>query len=168
MGDRKTKYVEPEVYRGPCGIARESLWLTQEDLPHDKDTVVTIEKIHIRRNVEFTNETKKVAESAKFKGKERELLLNATHRNTLTRLSGSSNCGAWFGLTIALFVDPEVKSFGKIVPAVRIRAKRVQQPQNGAGSTQATPPGQDTTQYEIADPGASQDEAGNTGSDGGS
>lgn len=166
MADRKTKYVEPEVYRGPCGIARESLWLTQEDLPHDKDTIVTIEVIHLRRNVEFTNETKKVVESAKFKGKERELLLNATHRNVLTKLSGSASCGAWFGMTIALFVDPDAKLFGgKTGPAVRIRAKRVQPPQKAPGSAQATPHSQDTTQDEIVDPGASQDEAGNTGSD---
>lgn len=166
MADRKTKYVEPEVYRGPCGIARESLWLTQEDLPHDKDTVVTIEAIHRRNNVEFTNETKKVAVSAKFKGAARELLLNATHRNVLTKLSGSASCGSWFGMTIALFVDPDAKLFGgKTGPAVRIRAKRLPQAPgstNAAKATTTPPPD------EIVEPGSSQDDSGNTGAEGGS
>ena len=165
MADRKTKFVPFEVYEGPCGIARESLWLTHEDLPYDRDTVVTIEEIRRRNNVEFTNETKKVALCAKFVGKERELLLNAGHREILSRLSGSTKCRTWFGLTIALFVDPDVKAFGKTVPGIRIRAKRLQK---ATGSTNAAKATTTPPPDEIVEPGSSQDDSGNTGSDAGS
>ena len=40
-----------EVYRGPCGIGRDSPWLTNEDIPHDRDVTVTIDKVVVRRNL---------------------------------------------------------------------------------------------------------------------
>ena len=114
-------------YKGPCGIARESTWLTNEDIPHDRDTIVTIEKIRKRTNVKFQEgREKKVTISARFVGKERELLLNATHRATLAALTRSKECGPWWGLTIALFVEQGVRRpDGTVGPAVRIRAKRI-------------------------------------------
>lgn len=118
-----------EVYRGPPGIARDSTWLTNEDLPHDKDTLVTIEAIVIRRNLKFQGgRDKAVGLSAKFKGKGRELLLNAGHRKVLAALYGP-NTGDWFGRDVALFVEQDVRRpDGTTGPAVRIRPKRFETP----------------------------------------
>jgi hypothetical protein len=116
-------------YRGPSGIARESNWLTNEDVPHDKDTVVTIESVTLRRNLKMQGgRPKNVALSLKFVGKNRELMLNATNRKTLAALFQTNECGAWFGKRIALYVEQDVRRpDGTKGPAVRIRAKRIEQ-----------------------------------------
>lgn len=115
-------------YRGPSGIARDSTWLTNEDLPHDRDTIVTIEKVVLRSNLKMQGgRPKERALSLRFVGKERELLLNATNRKTLQQLFGTNQCGEWFGKKVALFVEQGVRRpDGTHGPAVRIRARRIE------------------------------------------
>lgn len=112
-------------YRGPSGIARDSTWLTSEDLPHDKDTVVEIETVRLRKNLQMQGgRPKNIALSLKFKGKQRELMLNSTNRKMLARLCNTNECGGWFGKRITLFVEQGVRRpDGTTGPAVRIRAK---------------------------------------------
>lgn len=164
MGD------EPVEYTGPIGAMRDSNWLTWEDIKPTGDTIVTIEKVILRRGYQFRgSKSAKDTFSLKFKGKNRELRVAACHRKVLcdlTGVKGNAAVTAWKGLTIALFVMQDVgRPDGTIQPAIRIRAKRIQPPKDAPGSTQATPTYQDTTQDEIVDPGASQDDSGNTGSD---
>lgn len=121
-------------YKGPSGIARESTWLTNEDIPHDKDTAVQIEAVVRRDNLTMEGgRAKKVALSLRFVGRSRELLLNATNRKTLAALFNSTDTGSWFGKWVALFVEQDVRRpDGTRGPAVRIRAKRIQPPTKGA------------------------------------
>lgn len=121
-----------EPYRGPPGIARDSVWLTNEDLPHDRDTVAVIEAILLRKKLTFQGGRDKAnGLSAKFQGKQRELLLNATNRKVLAALYGP-NTGDWYGRTIALFVEQDVRRpDGTRGPAVRIRPKRFELPVGG-------------------------------------
>jgi hypothetical protein len=72
-----------EVYRGPCGILKDSQWLSAETIPADRDTILTIEKVVRRKSVKFKSETKNGYGSLKFVGKERELGLNATNIRAL-------------------------------------------------------------------------------------
>jgi len=118
-----------QEYRGPSGIARDSNWLTNEDLPHDRDTVVTIESVILRRALKMQGgRPKDIALSLKFVGKGRELMLNATHRKTLAAVFGTNQCEAWFGKKIALYVEQGIRRpDGTVGPAVRIRAKRLEQ-----------------------------------------
>lgn len=116
-----------EVYKGPCGILKDSNWLTAETLPTDKDTIVQIEAVVRRKEVKFKNETKQNYGSLRFAGAARELGLNSTHIRVLSALFGPDT-SAWFGQWIALYVDPNVSAFGRTVPAVRIRAKKVEAP----------------------------------------
>ncbi len=117
-------------YKGPSGIARDSCWLTSEDLPHDRDTVVTIESVLRRDNVKFQGgRTKPITLSLKFVGKGRELALNATNRKILAAMFGTNECAAWYGRRVGLFVEANVRRpDGTYGPAVRIRAKRLEQP----------------------------------------
>lgn len=121
------KLEEGEMYRGPCGVLKDSAWLSAETIPADKDTEVVIEAVVRRRSVQFKNETKKGYGSLRFKGIEKELGLNSTHIAVLSKLFGPDT-GLWFGRRIALYVDPNVSAFGKTVSAVRIRAKRMDEP----------------------------------------
>lgn len=111
---------------GPSGVARDSTWMTQEDLPHDKDTILTIERVNRRDDVKFqgTGKAKPVVLSLVFRGVKRELGLNATNRKIMSRLYGSK-CAAWVGKRVALFVQQGVSSPQGEVPAVRIRAKEL-------------------------------------------
>lgn len=120
-----------EVYKGPCGIGRDSPWLTNEDIPHDRDVTATIEKVVVRRNLAMQGgREKRVALSLAFVGKDRELMLNATNRKVLAALFGA-NTGEWFGKRVYLYVEQDVRRpDGTRGPAVRIRAKRV--PDDGA------------------------------------
>lgn len=122
---------EPTAYKGVHRIASDSPWLAADDLPDDKDTIVTIEAVNLRRDVTMDAGRKKdVALSLRFVGKKRELMLNATNRKTLTLLSGSAKCEAWYGMTIALFKAQGVRRPDKTKgPAIRIRPKHVK---NGA------------------------------------
>ena len=121
------------VFEGSFDQLRDSTWLSSADLPWDRDTVVQIQEVRKHRNLKLTNETKSVAGTLVFVGKKKHLLLNAGHRTVLKMLFGDAKGakGGW----IALYVDPEVEAFGKIVSAVRIRAKRVDPPQQ----TERTP-----------------------------
>lgn len=116
-----------ELYKGPCGILKDSAWLSAEALPTDRDTVVQIEAVIRRREVKFKNETKHGYGSLRFKGKEKELGLCSTHIKVLKALFGPDTTN-WFGQWIALYVDPDVSAFGQIVSAVRIRAKKAEPP----------------------------------------
>lgn len=133
-----------EVYKGPCGIGRDSPWLTNEDIPHDRDVVATIEKVVVRRNLAMQGgREKRVALSIAFTGKDRELLLNATNRKVLAALFGA-NTGEWFGKKVVLYVEQDVRRpDGTRGPAVRIRAKRVEAEKATPAPTAAREPGAD-------------------------
>jgi hypothetical protein len=110
-------------YEGLSGIARDSIWLTQEDIPHDRDTIVTIAGVVRRNNVKFASgPMKEVVLSLRFVGKKRELGLNATNRKVLNALFGAK-CAGWKGHTIILFVEQDVGTPQGPRPAVRIRAR---------------------------------------------
>lgn len=125
------KLEEGELYRGPCGVLKDSAWLNADSIPSDKDSVVEIEAVVRRKVVKFKNEEKKGYGSLRFKGKEKELGLCATHIKVLRALFGSDT-SAWYGQKVILYVDPDVMAFGSKVSAVRIRAKKVEPPAKGA------------------------------------
>ena len=111
-----------DAYRGPCGIARDSTWLTSEDLPADRDVTVTVDCVVIRRKLTMQGGREKpIGLSLRFVKRERELLLNATNRKALSALYGSDTA-AWFGRPVILYVEQDVRRpDGTHGPAVRIR-----------------------------------------------
>lgn len=125
-------------YTGPTGVMRDSVWLTNEDLPHDRDVIAKIETVNERHGVTFQGGRKMDRVfSLKFEGKERELRVNATHRKVLNALTGKATAGAWVGMRIYLFVEQGIRRpDGSVGPAVRIRAKRP--PKDGAPAAATT------------------------------
>lgn len=115
-------------YRGPSGVARDSVWLSSEDLPHDRDIPVTIEDVMIRDEVKFEGgRTRQDYISLKFVGKQRELGLNSTNRKILIMLFGQTD--KWVGKRIILFVEQNVRRpDGTRGPAIRIRAREPEAP----------------------------------------
>ena len=119
-----------QEYRGSHTVAKDSRWLCAEDLlaRNTREVTVEIERVLRRDNLTMQEGRKmKVALSLKFRGKQKELLLNATNRKTLATLF-SSDCGEWYGKRIALFVQDNVRyPDGTKGPAIRIRARRISQ-----------------------------------------
>ena len=137
------------VFTGEFDQLRDSAWLSSADIAWDKDTRVQIKEIREHHNLKLQNETKGKAGSVVFVGAKKALLMNAGHRTVLKMLFGNAKRaqGGW----IALFVDPEVESFGKIVSAVRIRARRIDPP----GKSEPRTPGiADERAVPPDDPGA--------------
>lgn len=111
----------PEDYEGRSSVMRDSTWLAAEDIDGLGDVTLTIEKVHVRKNVEFDFGRKTpVVYSLKFKGKQRELILNSAKRNVIQDAYGSST-GDWVGKEVTLYVDPNVKMKGEKVKGIRIR-----------------------------------------------
>ena len=100
---------------------RDSTWLAAEDIEGLGDITLTIEKVHIRKNVEFEFGRKTpVVYSLKFKGKSRELIMNTSKRNVIQDLYGVGT-DAWVGKDVTLYVDDRIKLAGKMVKGIRIR-----------------------------------------------
>lgn len=120
-----------QEWKGSHTVAKDSRWLCAEDLlaRDTREVAVEIEKVLRRDNVTMQEGRKmKVALSLKFKGKQKELLLNATNRKTLAALFDTSDCGQWYGKRIMLYVKDDVRyPDGTRGPALRIRSRRLPQ-----------------------------------------
>jgi hypothetical protein len=147
-------------YKGPSGVARDSVWMTNEDLPHDKDVTLVIESVVRRDNVKFQGgRAKEIMLSLKFQGVQRELGLNATNRKVLCALYGS-RCADWFGKAVKLFVQQDVRRpDGSTGPAVRLRAQRVDPPPSKAPQPKA----EAADEYADIPPPAAEREPGEDG-----
>lgn len=142
-------------YRGPSGIARDSEWMTNEDVDHKADTVLTIEDVKFYKSLKFGPRSEERKLSIKFKERKRELVLNSTNRKTAALLFGPDTTD-WIGRKIALWVEQDVRRPDNTRgPAVRFRAKRLPQ---DAGSTNAAKAATVPAKPESVEPVAGQAE----------
>jgi hypothetical protein len=112
-------------YAGPSGIAHDSAWLTAEELTKGKDQKVVVEKVLFYDEIEFEMGRKEKNKLAlKFRGKDKELVLNATNRKVMVRMHGNVTTN-WKGKEVALFVTqtrkPGSSDPDEMVDCVRIR-----------------------------------------------
>ena len=108
-------------------------WLASEDLMDTGDVVVEIGGVFHNEDAEFEDGRKEDVFSLSFKGKKKQLVLNATNRKTLVKMFGSKVV-KWIGRAITLYVKPDVKAFGETRPGLRIR------PTPAKASAPAPPP----------------------------
>lgn len=119
-------------YKGLSGVARNSKWLDNSNIPHDRDTRVVIEKVYFHDKVKFPGQGKVETNrfSLKFKGSDKRLLANSGHRQVLNRLF-TTDVSKWWGKAILLYVDHDVRkpgtTTGEKCSAIRIRPMRVDQ-----------------------------------------
>jgi len=133
-------------YAGPSGIARDSTWLTAEDLVEGKDLGVTIKRVILYPKVTFeAGRTRENYVGLEFEGKQRILGMNATNRKVLNKMFGNITAG-WKGKKITLFVSQTTMK-GETVKCVRIR---------DSGARVATAAEEFLHQEETAEPKAEQ------------
>lgn len=133
-------------FEGHTGIARESQWLTSDDLQArgNNELTVKIQEVQLFRDVKFEGgRSKDVAIGLKFEKLSRVLLLNATNRKALNAMFGKV-AKAWFGQTITLYVT-QTRLAGETVDCLRIRNK----------ASRAATPGEDFLHGEDDEPRAS-------------
>ena len=111
-----------QVFEGRSAeMKKDTPWLASEDLIGLGDVKVVIESVFRHVDVEFdAGRKEKTVYSVKFKGKAKQLVLNSTNRKTLVSKFGV-NVKDWAEKEVILYVDPNVRMMGKVVPGVRIK-----------------------------------------------
>lgn len=85
------------------------------------EKVVTID--HVQQDTVVGNDGKKeVCMLAHLVG-EKPMVLNATNCKAIAKVAGSSFVEDWSGVSITLYVQQNVKAFGDVVDALRVRPK---------------------------------------------
>ena len=109
-----------EKYEGPAGNMRKSPWLASEDLD-GLEVDVEIESVMKHENVEMDKgRVEKELYTLKFKGKDKQMCLNATNIKKLaSRFTADTR--QWSGKTVRLYVQHGIKAFGEIRSGLRIK-----------------------------------------------
>lgn len=105
--------MKTEDFKGSVSSMKKSPWLSSEDLLGLRDGVnVDVESVHRHQNAVF-DEGRIEAEvfSLKFKGKDKELVLNATNRKTMAK-AYTSLTSNWIGKTVNIHVVDGVRKPG--------------------------------------------------------
>lgn len=117
-----TTQTNTQEFDGLASQMRQSQWMACEDLDGFTEAKCTIEHVWLHRNVSFEEGRKQdKVYSLGFKGKAKQLVLNATNRRRLVALFGSKTT-EWIGQTITLYVKDGVRSpKGGTTRGIRIR-----------------------------------------------
>jgi len=101
----------------------------EEMLEEKKRLIFTVDKVTQEYQTKVAG--KKIdANIAYFKDNIKPLVLNATNSKIMARMTGSKFVEDWGGMTIELYIDPNVKMKGEMVGGVRIKPDKaaVQKP----------------------------------------
>ena len=111
-----------EQFTGRTAAMRVSPWLASEDLDGLGDVPVEIEAVYLHRDAVMQDGRKQpTLYAVKFKGKERQMVLNATNRKTLAA-AFSANVKEWSGKKIMLYVKDGVRNpAGGTTKGIRVK-----------------------------------------------
>ena len=119
--------MQSESFQGRSAeMRKESPWLSSEDLMDIGHNVeVEIEGVFRHQDAVFDDGRKATVFALKFKGRAKQLVLNATNRKRLVELFDTTKVQTWIGKTIRLYVDPNVRKPGgsrrEMTRGIRIR-----------------------------------------------
>jgi hypothetical protein len=102
---------EPFDGKSPA-MKKDTPWISSEDLLDAGEVAVEIEGVFKHVDAEFDEGRKETVYSLAFKGKQRQLILNATNRKTLVNKFGTTDVKKWIGQTITLYVKKDVRKPG--------------------------------------------------------
>lgn len=98
-------------------------YLGEADFNEGEEKIVTIDcvKSGVRiKSAEGTSEKAVVY----FKERIKPMILNVARSKAITKVCGSKFVEDWHGVQIALYIDDNVKAFGDVVSAVRVRPQK--------------------------------------------
>jgi hypothetical protein len=110
-------------YTGSSSNMKESPWLASEDILDKEGGVpVTVEAVTKTEGAKFEGgrEEKKPVYSLKFKGKEKEMILNGVNRRAMVEMFGTATKN-WVDQEITIYVQSGIKLMGELVNGLRIK-----------------------------------------------
>lgn len=105
-------------------MKKDSPWLASEDLEGLGDQILEIEGIYRNEDVVMDKGKRENNFSLKFKGTNKQLIINKANRETLKDLY-TNKTKEWIGKKVIVYVDDHVKQVtGGFGPGLRIRKKK--------------------------------------------
>lgn len=98
-------------------------FLGEADFQENEEKIATIDRVESEVEV-ATAEGKSKKAVLFFVEQLKPLILNVTNSKAITKVAGSPYFEDWPGVEIQLYIDPNVRAFGEIVSAVRVRPRK--------------------------------------------
>lgn len=95
-------------------------YLGEADFSEGEEKIVTIDHVKSGVRIKSAEGTSEKA-VVYFRERIKPMILNVARSKAITKVSGSKFIEDWPGVTIVLYIDDNVKAFGDVVSAVRVR-----------------------------------------------
>jgi hypothetical protein len=98
-------------------------YLGEADFNEGEEKIVTID--HVKSGVQIKS-AEGTSEKAVvyFRERIKPMILNVARSKAITKVAGSKFIEDWSGVAIALYIDDNVRAFGDVVSAVRVRPRK--------------------------------------------
>lgn len=104
-------------------IVSDPIYLGEADFDEGEEKIVTIDRVQSSVKIKSAEGTSEKA-VVYFKERIKPLILNVARSKAITKVAGSKFVEDWHGVQIALYIDDNVKAFGDVVSAVRVRPRK--------------------------------------------
>lgn len=98
-------------------------FLGEADFSEGEEKIVTIASVVSNVKVKTAEGTSEKA-VVHFAENIKPMILNVARAKAITKVSGSKFVENWVGVSIQLYIDDNVKAFGDVVSAVRVRPRK--------------------------------------------
>ena len=98
-------------------------FLGEADFQEGEEKVAVIDRVTASVEI-VTAEGKSCKAVVHFREQIKPLILNVTNSKAITKVSGSPYFEDWPGTAIQLYIDHNIRAFGEIVSAVRVRPRK--------------------------------------------
>ena len=98
-------------------------YLGEADFNEGEEKVVTIDRVVSNVQVKTAEGTSEKA-VVYFREKIKPMILNVARSKAITKVAGSKFIEDWVGVPIQLYIEDNVKAFGDVVSAVRVRPRK--------------------------------------------
>lgn len=98
-------------------------YLGEADFNEGEEKILTIDRVVSGVKIKSAEGTSEKA-VVYFKERVKPMILNVARSKAITKVAGSKFVEDWCGVAIALYIDDNVKAFGDVVSAVRVRPRK--------------------------------------------
>lgn len=98
-------------------------YLGEADFNEGEEKVVTIDRVVSGVKVKTAEGTSEKA-VVYFRERIKPMILNVARSKAIAKVAGSKFIEDWVGVSIQLYIDDNVKAFGDVVSAVRVRPRK--------------------------------------------
>lgn len=101
----------------------DSAYIGEADFQPGEEKIVTIAKVVSSEKVQTAEGSSEKA-VVHFEGGVKPMILNVAKSKAITKVVGSPFFEDWPGHSIQLYVEPNIRAFGEVVNAVRVRPRK--------------------------------------------